>query len=378
MPHPKTTLGLLSCLMIAVSSTAAPIVGEDPRALALVHDTLARTTPSVVMICLRSRNGDVEVLGAGVLVSSDAHVLTTYAALKPERVLAGDIRVVFRPDAFTGDPIRDLGSYGYPVLTAFDPQRNLALLKLPPLGERWQPIRVGPQEPEDDDELLAIGHPFQQGYWSGTVTRTHRDEGMGPRAMPLRRLTVGQEPTYEGGPLVDPQGRLVGLMTRHSGAPLAGDESRVVDSMVGLDAVIGFLRESIDTQAVATAWVQARQAQPEATPIGFQTTVAQPRARPYQSRDLASAFAAAARNAEEAFGNLQTRARSTKGLLVVTGEGKVQVNGRAMGAMPVGGWKLSAGRHDVKVLLKGQAWTETVEILPGATTLATPAFPKAP
>lgn len=378
MPHPKTTLGLLSCLMIAVSSTAAPIVGEDPRALALVHDTLARTTPSVVMICLRSRNGDVEVLGAGVLVSSDAHVLTTYAALKPERVLAGDIRVVFRPDAFTGDPIRDLGSYGYPVLTAFDPQRNLALLKLPPLGERWQPIRVGPQEPEDDDELLAIGHPFQQGYWSGTVTRTHRDEGMGPRAMPLRRLTVGQEPTYEGGPLVDPQGRLVGLMTRHSGAPLAGDESRVVDSMVGLDAVIGFLRESIDTQAVATAWVQARQAQPEATPIGFQTTVAPARARPYQSRDLASAFAAAARNAEEAFGNLQTRARSTKGLLVVTGEGKVQVNGRAMGAMPVGGWKLSAGRHDVKVLLKGQAWTETVEILPGATTLATPAFPKAP
>lgn len=146
------------------------------------------------------RPGPQQGLGSGVIYSSDGHILTN------AHVVAGASKVtVTLPDG-RRMPAGVLGA---------DPANDLAVLRvangrLPVAQLTAAPLRVG-------QLVAAIGNPFGLDFTvtAGVVSALNRSLPAGP-GQQLERLIQTDTPINpgnSGGPLVDVQGRVVGITT---------------------------------------------------------------------------------------------------------------------------------------------------------------------
>lgn len=183
-----------------------------------------RAGPAVVKVETgrSSQRGRGQGVGSGVIYSSDGSILTN------AHVVAGASRVmVTLPDGRTL-PAGVLGTR---------PERDLAVLRVGqgglPVAELYAPLpRVG-------QLVVAIGNPYGLDFTvtAGVVSALNR-------SLPLdRSTTLGQliqtdtsiNPGNSGGPLVDVQGRVVGITTAI--LPYAQGLGFAIPASVALDAI---------------------------------------------------------------------------------------------------------------------------------------------
>lgn len=197
--------------LVITSDTRAPLIEVNGDG-ANVPAVAAAVTPSVVRVDVRtnSQPGSVSQrtgLGSGVIYSSDGYIITNF------HVIEGAERVRVR--LANGDTLdaRIVGS---------DQLNDLAVLKisrtdLPAINLRPadEPIQVG-------ETVVAIGSPFglDASVSSGIISALDRElrietsPGEGVLTIPsVLQTDAAINPGNSGGPLVDRNGRLLGINT---------------------------------------------------------------------------------------------------------------------------------------------------------------------
>lgn len=166
-----------------------------------------RAGPAVVKIATgrgpqaqNGRSGPQQGLGSGVIYSSDGHILTN------AHVVSGATNVLVTLPDGRRFPAGVLGA---------EPERDLAVLrvaegKLPVAQLSAAPLRVG-------QLVVAIGNPFGLDFsvTAGVVSALRRTLPIGPgqQLEDLIQTDTPINPGNSGGPLVDVQGRVVGITT---------------------------------------------------------------------------------------------------------------------------------------------------------------------
>jgi serine protease DegQ len=183
-----------------------------------IASLVERLAPSVVRVEARRRHGST-----GILWSGEGHILTTSHAVENE----GQIQVTL-PD----------GRAVPAELAGRDPSTDLALLKVQATG--LAPLSPAPLEGVKVGHfVLAVGHPGRTtratlGIVSalGDEWRTHA----GGRISRYLETDADLPPGFSGGPLVDAQGRFLGLLTaafsRTAAVAIPGETlTRVVNTL---------------------------------------------------------------------------------------------------------------------------------------------------
>jgi hypothetical protein len=119
------------------------------------------------------------------------------------------------------------------------PRDDLALLSVPSLAGKLRPLQVRDEAPPQGERVYGLGHPF-----APAADRTDAMEGMllwsvtegivsavGPR---LIQTDAALNPGNSGGPVVDAQGRVVGITSRK----LGGDNIAFLASAEALSALV--------------------------------------------------------------------------------------------------------------------------------------------
>jgi S1-C subfamily serine protease len=147
-------------------------------------------------------------VGSGMLVSARGQVLTN------EHVVAGSSRVEVELSTRARLPAR---------IVYADPLLDLALLEIDGLQGELLPVEFSSREPTPGEWVMAVGQPFGLG---NTVTvgvisglgRDHADLGRPPGLSPdgiwsFIQTDASVNVGNSGGPLVDPDGKVVGIAT---------------------------------------------------------------------------------------------------------------------------------------------------------------------
>ncbi|MCV2368456.1 S1 family peptidase [Roseateles oligotrophus] len=183
----------------ASAAASAPPAQVSASARRIYED--ARSQLLQIRTLLKTQNSQASV-GSGFLVSADGHVLTNYHvisqfALEPER---------YRLRFASTD-----GQEGQLELIDFDVRRDLALLRTVPgaLKERGVLNFRPPTMPlSKGDRIYSMGNPHDiafavvEGNYNGLVERSFD---------PLIYFSGGINPGMSGGPVVDEEGRVVGV-----------------------------------------------------------------------------------------------------------------------------------------------------------------------
>ncbi|HYH98430.1 S1C family serine protease [Hyalangium sp.] len=183
-----------------------------------IASLVERIAPSVVRVEARRRHG-----ATGIIWSNEGHILTTSHSVENE----GQIQLTL-PDGRTAPA----------ELVGRDPSTDLALLKAEASG--LTPLAAAPLDGVKVGHLvLALGHPGRTtratlGIVSalGDEWRTHA----GGRINRYLETDADLPPGFSGGPLVDAQGRFLGLLTaafsRNAAVAIPGETlSRVVSTL---------------------------------------------------------------------------------------------------------------------------------------------------
>jgi S1-C subfamily serine protease len=139
---------------------------------------------------------------AGTTISPQGLVLTAYHCVAS----GGAVHVEFRD-----------GSEAQGQVVGTDVRRDLALVETgADRGDAWIPLAL--EAPQIGSWVVALGHPLSTttplGYLDGTLHWSATDgivSAVGPVAIQTNALVA---PGHSGGPLVDEEGRLVGVISR--------------------------------------------------------------------------------------------------------------------------------------------------------------------
>ena len=137
-------------------------------------------------------------MGAGFIISSDGHVVTNYHVIGDGR----DIRV-----QLAGGRQVEVTE-----VHASDRELDLAVLKID--ATDLTPLELGNSDQlKQGQSVIALGNPrgLKYSVVSGVVSGVREMEGR-----PMIQLAIPIEPGNSGGPLVDRQGRVQGIMTMKS------------------------------------------------------------------------------------------------------------------------------------------------------------------
>jgi serine protease DegQ len=183
-----------------------------------ISSLVERLAPSVVRVEARRRRG-----ATGIVWSNEGHILTTHHSVEHE----GQIQISL-PEGRTAPA----------ELVGRDPSTDLALLKTEATG--LAPLAPAPLDGVKVGHLvLALGHPGRTtratlGIVSalGDEWRTHA----GGRIHRYLETDADLPPGFSGGPLVDAQGRFLGLLTaafsRTAAVAIPGETlTRVVNTL---------------------------------------------------------------------------------------------------------------------------------------------------
>ena len=199
----------------AAEEAAAPAAVDapfDPKAI------YQKTSKSVALILCASDEGSGE-LGTGSIVDAgrrrlltNAHVVIRDSTHQPWPA----IRVYFKPARMTGDPKLDMLNPVEGRVVAFDRALDLALVEVTALPAGAQEIGLDdPRAVSVGDRVAAIGHPEQGGLWTlttGVISTLVADVG-GIKGKNAFQTDTSINRGNSGGPLLDANGRIVGVNT---------------------------------------------------------------------------------------------------------------------------------------------------------------------
>ncbi|MFZ3072392.1 MAG: serine protease [Thermodesulfobacteriota bacterium] len=198
-------------------------------------------SPSVVVIRASGEKGG-GMIGAGSLISSDGLVVTNAHVVmdRDKTVVYPKIKVYLRPDRVTGSIEGDLSKgYGAEVII-YSVELDLALLKMSGVPGGLNAIELAdPEEIKVGEEVVAIGHPEQGGFWSLTYGRISGEIGdfQGISGKDVFQTDTSVNRGNSGGPLLDMRGYMVAVNSNIArvgadGLPITGVNFSIKSSVV--------------------------------------------------------------------------------------------------------------------------------------------------
>ena len=169
-----------------------------------------RSAPGVVLIDTQMMGG--EGMGTGMVLTDDGQVLTNYHVIEGSE----SVRVT----------VADTGRSYSASLVGADPKNDVALLRLEG-AEKLATVTVSEAAARLGDTVYAVGNGNGQGFLTrldGKVTGVNQSIDVSEGAMfgPSVKLSnliatdADVVPGYSGGPLLDSEGRVIGLTTAAS------------------------------------------------------------------------------------------------------------------------------------------------------------------
>ena len=189
----RRTPGVL--LLVFLTGT---LLAAEPKTDRTTADLVAELKPSIVVITCTGRDGKQEGLGTGFVVAEDGLIATNYHVIGEGR----PISVQFA-DGTTRDVIE---------IRASDRQLDLAVVKIDQKG--LKPLVLGDATKiEDGQPVVAMGNPrgLKHSVVEGIVSGKREIEGRS-----MLQLAMPIEQGNSGGPLVDRDGKVLGIITLKS------------------------------------------------------------------------------------------------------------------------------------------------------------------
>ena len=193
-------------------STAATGTDLSPR------EIYERDSPAVVMVMGYADGGKKGSGGTGSIIQSDGLVLTNAHVVIEEQTGKPFARlsVFLKPARVTGESTSDLSRMVRAKVVAYSQPLDLALLKLDSVTESLPVITVSESgRVRIGDRVVAIGHPEQGGLWTLTtgVISAEVDNFNGVKGKHVFQTETGLNRGNSGGPLLDGEGRMIGVNT---------------------------------------------------------------------------------------------------------------------------------------------------------------------
>lgn len=176
------------------------------------------SSPAVVLIMGYSHSVQQGSGGTGSIIQQDGLVLTNAHVVIEEHTGQPYPRltIYLKPDRVTGDRKVDLSRSGKAHVVAFSEPLDLALLKLDGPPGPFPVLELDDSDKaEIGDRVVAIGHPEQGGLWTlttGTIS-TEFENFKATKGKSVFQTETGLNRGNSGGPLLDTDGRMIGVNT---------------------------------------------------------------------------------------------------------------------------------------------------------------------
>jgi serine protease Do len=271
--------------------------------------------PGVVMVLGHADGGKKGSGGTGSIIQSDGLVLTNAHVVIEEQTGKPFARlsVFLKPARVTGDSKSDLSRMVRAKVVASSQPLDLALLKLDGVTEPLPIVNMSESgQARIGDRVVAIGHPEQGGLWTLTtgVISAEVENFNGVKGKHVFQTETGLNRGNSGGPLLDGEGRMIGVNTAiarvaSDGLPITSISFSLKSSVAtqglreqgvgvrGMPLPTGQLQPATDQPVPPSMQPQAKPAQPPQSEPSHKPTMkpemAQPvPARPYNLDELIS------------------------------------------------------------------------------------------
>jgi len=253
----------VAVFLVAVSAASASMAAElTPQQI------YERAAPGVVLIIGHPQQGEGGSGGTGSIIRRDGLVLTNAHVVIDEKTGKpySRLSLYLKPDRVTGNPKTDLSRRANASVTAFNRQLDLALLKMEAAPASLSVLDLSdPDRVKIGERVVAIGHPEQGGLWTlttGVVSAEFEDYG-NTKGKHVFQTETGLNRGNSGGPLLDTQGRIIGVNTAI--ARLASDGLPIMSISFAVKSSVArmWLREQM-------VMVDYASAQPERPPVPAQ------------------------------------------------------------------------------------------------------------
>ena len=200
MNLPSQRFGLLLCILLTNSYVVTPLLAQEETASVSksVEELAAEIKPSLVTISTKGREGKYQGVGTGFVIAKDGLIVTNLHVI-------GDSRE-FRIETSGGDELKVLGIH------ASDRTMDLAIIRVE--TDDLKPLDLG------DINSLAQGAPIiVMGNPHGLRNSIVAGVNSGIREIDgrkLMQLAIPIEPGNSGGPVLDMQGNVHGIVTMKS------------------------------------------------------------------------------------------------------------------------------------------------------------------
>lgn len=180
------------------SSTAPSAPPTDESTNLSAEALAAQAAKSLVVIRSTDRTGSDLGLGTGFVISSDGLIATAWHVIGDGR----EIRV----------ELADGRTLPVSAVHASSSQMDLAIVRVEQLDLPPLPLSLEGRTPQGR-EIVALGHPegFRNAIVSGVISGYQDIDGV-----EMLQLAMSIERGNSGGPVLDRQGRVVGIVTRKS------------------------------------------------------------------------------------------------------------------------------------------------------------------
>jgi S1-C subfamily serine protease/regulator of sirC expression with transglutaminase-like and TPR domain len=198
---PRRILVLGPLLLLVVSTTRAadePSKTEPDKAKQTVEQLAATVNKSVVVITITGRDGKRAGLGTGFVVGADGLIATNLHVIGEARPISVQLA--------------DGKKFDVTSIHATDRSLDLALVRIDAKG--LTPLDLGDSDQlKQGTSVVALGNPLglERSVVSGVVSGRRDIEGQS-----MLQLAMPTEPGNSGGPVVDLQGRVQGIITLKS------------------------------------------------------------------------------------------------------------------------------------------------------------------
>jgi serine protease Do len=251
---------------LAATELAGDPLAQLSRASRLVSQ---RVGPSVVHITSQSNISQVaaaghpfggqwnihpEGQGSGFVIDKQGHIVTNFHVIDGAREI----------EVLLSDGRRALAK-----LIGQDRETDLAVLKVD--AEGLMPAEWGPSDQAEVGSLVwAVGSPFglQQSVTSGIISGTHRTGMSRSPYQDFLQTDAAVNPGNSGGPLVDAQGRVIGVNTA-----IVGDSYRGITFAIPSQIAQQIIGRLIDDGLVRRGWLGVELAEVETAATNTATAI---------------------------------------------------------------------------------------------------------
>lgn len=266
-------------LMVLSLTWSTVVAGKElsPR------EIYEQAAPGVVMVMGHADGGGKGSGGTGSIIQSEGLVLTNAHVVIEEQTGKPFARlsVFLKPARVTGESKRDFSRMVRAKVLAYSQPLDLALLKLDGVTESLPLVDLGESgQARIGDRVVAIGHPEQGGLWTLTtgVISAEVDNFNGVTGKQVFQTETGLNRGNSGGPLLDGEGRMIGVNTAIA---------RVAKDGLPITSISFSLKSSVAAQWLREQGVGIRGAPlptGQVQPMTDQalTPSVQPQAKPYQ------------------------------------------------------------------------------------------------